>query len=233
LPPLIAIIGCDGSGKSTVSEKLLEWVAGYGPAAVAHLGKQQGNTGRWFASLPQVGGWFGRLIGRKASTVHSSRSENKAPDLLPSLVMHAFTVRRVRRYRRMMALRQRGMIIIADRYSQLDFPGAADGPGMTVGTQGKDFVGWLAQREQTAFEWMTSFRPDLVIRLNVDLDTAFARKPDHARAALTRKLGIIPQLTLNSAKIVEIDAAQPLEDVVAAAKAAATRTMTDHGYRRT
>jgi thymidylate kinase len=152
---------------------------------------------------------------------------------LPALVMHAFTLRRVTRYRRMMALRQRGLIIIADRYPQLDFPGAADGPDMAVGAQGKDFVGWLAQREQTAFEWMTSFRPDLVIRLNVDLDTAFARKPDHSHAALKRKLEIIPQLTLNDATIVEIDAAQPLEDVVAAAKAAATRTLTDHGYKRT
>lgn len=233
LPPLIALIGCDGSGKSTVSEELLAWVAGYGPAAAAHLGKQQGNTGRWFASLPLVGGWFERFISRKASTVHSSRSENKAPDFLPALVMHVFTLRRVRRYRRMMALRKRGLIIIADRYPQLDFPGASDGPDMTVDAQGNDFVGWLAQREQTAFEWMTSYRPDLVIRLNVDLDTAFARKPDHSRAALKRKLEIIPRLTLNGASIVEIDATQPLEEVVAAARAAATRTLTEHGYRRT
>lgn len=77
-------------------------------------------------------------------------------------------------------------------------------------------AGSLAQRELTAFEWMTSFRPDPVIRLNVDLDTAFARKPDHSPAALKRTLEIIPQLPLNGANIVEIDTAQPLEDVVAA-----------------
>jgi thymidylate kinase len=232
LPPLIAIIGCDGSGKSTVSEALLEWVEGYGPAAAAHLGKQQGNAGRWFAGLPLVGGWFERFIGRKASTVHSARSENKAPDFLPALVMYAFTLRRVRRYRRMMRLRERGLIIIADRYPQLDIPSAADGPDMSVAAQGSRFVADLAQREQAAFEWMTSYRPDLVIRLNVDLDTAYARKPDHSREALKRKLKIIPLLTLNGAPLVEIAAAQSLDVVVAAAKAAATSTLVERGYQR-
>jgi thymidylate kinase len=232
LPPLIAIIGCDGSGKTTVSEALLAWVDGYGPAAAAHLGKQQGNTGRWFASLPLVGGWFGRLIGRKVATVHSSRSSNKAPDFLPALVMHAFTLRRVRRFRRMMKLRQQGLIIVADRYPQLDIPGAFDGPDMSVDAQGSRFVNWLAQREQTAFEWMTRYRPDLVIRLNVDLDTAYARKPDHRREALARKIEIVHQFTFNGAPIVEVDAQQPLEKVVADATSAVSQLLVERGYQR-
>lgn len=232
LPPLIAIIGCDGSGKSTVSEELLNWVAGFGPVAAAHLGKQQGNMGRWFAGLPLVGGWFGRFIGKKASTVHKSRDKNKAPDLLPALVMYAFTLRRVRRFRRMMALRNRGLIIIADRYPQLDIPSASDGPDMSVDAQGSRFVRWLAQREQAYFEWMTSYRPDMVIRLNVDLDTAFARKPDHPRETLKRKLEIIPRLTFGGAPIVEIDASQPLEVVTTAAKATVTRILAERGYQR-
>jgi thymidylate kinase len=233
LPPLIAIIGCDGSGKSTVSEGLLEWTRGYGPTAAAHLGKQQGNSGRWFASLPLVGSWFERFIGRKAATVHSSRDKNKAPDFLPALVMHAFTLRRIRRFRRMMKLRHRGMIIIADRFPQLDFPSAFDGPDMSVDAQGSRFVQWLARREQNAFEWMTSYRPDLAIRLNVDLDTALARKPDHRNAALARKIAITPQLTLKGAKFVEIDATLPLEEVLAAAKLAVADALTERGYQRT
>jgi thymidylate kinase len=233
LPPLIAIIGCDGSGKSTVSEELLVWAHGFGPTAAAHLGKQQGNAGRWFATLPVIGGWFEHFIERKTATVHSSRGKNKAPDLLPALVMHAFTLRRIWRFRRMMKLRHKGMIIIADRFPQLDFPSAFDGPDMAVGSEGSRFVQWLAQREQKAFEWMTSYRPDLAIRLNVDLDTACARKPDHRREALERKIAITPRLTLNGAKFVEVDANQPLEQVLAAAKVAMAETLVEHGYQRT
>lgn len=232
LPPLIAIVGCDGSGKSTVSDALLAWLEGFGPVTTVHLGKQQGNMGRWFAGLPLVGGWFGRFIGKKASTVHKSRGKNKAPDFLPGLVMYAFTLRRVRRYRRMMALREQGQIIIADRYPQLDVPSASDGPDMSVDAQGGRLVCWMARRELAYFQWMTSYRPDLVIRLNVDLDTAFSRKPDHPRDTLERKLKVIPRLTFGGAAIVDIDASQSLEKVVAEAKAAATRVLTQRGFQR-
>ncbi len=231
LPPLIAIVGCDGSGKSTVSEELLRWIAGYGPAAAAHLGKQQGNTGRSLSNLPVVGKRLGHFIERKASTVRKFQTSNKAPHLVPALVMYAFTLKRVRRFRRMLALRQQGLIIIADRYPQLDFPSAFDGPDMSVTAQGSNFVHSLAQREQVYFEWMTSYRPDLVIRLNVDLDTAHARKPDHRREALARKIEFTPKLTFGGATIAEIDASQPLAAVLTAAKAAVTRTLEESGYK--
>jgi len=51
LAPMMAIIGCDGSGKSTVSEQVLACASEYGAAATAHLGKQSGSVGcavsRW------------------------------------------------------------------------------------------------------------------------------------------------------------------------------------------
>jgi thymidylate kinase len=232
LPPLIAIVGCDGSGKTTVNEHILEWIEGYGPAAAAHLGKQQGNSGRWFAGLPLVGPWFEEFIGSRASKVRKSLTHNKAPDTFPAIVMYAFTLRRVLRYRRMLALRKQGKIVIADRYPQLDIPGASDGPDMDVDAQGNRFVQWLAQREQRDFEWMTSFQPDLVIRLNVDVDTAFQRKPDHPRDTLQRKIAVVPKLTFKGAEIAEIDATQPLDEVLTAVRAAVAQSLSARGYQR-
>jgi len=145
-------------------------------------------------------------------------------------VIFAFSLRRLRRFRRMMAMRRRGMIIVTDRYPQLDLAGAYDGTGLSVDAPGSAFVRWLARREHAMYEWMTSYRPDLVIRLNVDLDTACARKPDHRRELLRDKVAATPLLKFNGAPIVEIDAAQPLADVLAAAKAAVARTLTERGY---
>ncbi len=232
LPPLIAVVGCDGSGKSTVSQALVTLANEYGPTALVHLGKQQGNTGRWFARLPLVGGWFDRLIERKAADVRSSRATDKAPDLLPALVMYAFVLRRVRRFRRMTKLRRQGLIIIADRYPQAEIPGGFDGPDISATDNSSGFVKNLAARERRAFQWMTSHLPDLVIRLNVDLDTAFARKPDHRRESLARKIAIASQLTYNGAPLVEIDATQPLAAVLAEAKTALSRTLHEQGYQR-
>lgn len=230
LSPLIAIIGCDGSGKSTVSEQILEWIRGYGPAATAHLGKQSGNVGRALTRLPIVGGLFGRLIERKVYKVRQFNRENKTPKLLPAFVVVAFTIRRLLRFRRMLAMRKQGLIVVTDRFPQLDFPNAYDGPSLSTTAQGSCFVLWLARQEYKAFQWMTSYRPDLVIRLNVDIDTACARKPDHKRELLTEKIAITPKLKFNGAPIAEIDSTQPLEAVLAETKAAVAKVMEARGY---
>lgn len=67
---------------------------------------------------------------------------------------------------------------------------------------------------------MTSYRPDLVIRLNVDLETAYARKPDHRYESLARKIAAVPQLSYRGAPIVDLDSREPLEQVIAQAKEA-------------
>jgi thymidylate kinase len=230
IAPLIAIIGCDGSGKSTVSEHLLGWIRRYGPAETAHLGKQSGNVGRALAQLPVVGGTIDRFLNRKAKEVQVRVKADMLPGLLPSLVIIAFTVRRWYRFRRMLAMRRRGLIVVTDRYPQLSIPGAYDGPGFPATNRGGAFIRWLARREFAVFQWMTSHRPDLVLRLNVDLDTACARKPDHRRDALRRKLDVTPRLTYNGAPIVDIDTVQPLDAVLREAEQAIARVMAERGY---
>lgn len=231
LAPLIAIIGCDGSGKSTVSKEVLSWVRRYGPAQAAHLGKQSGNVGRAIARWPLIGAWAGRVIVRKTDSTRAQRDDRKNPGLLTALVIIVFVLRRLRRFKRMMAVRRRGLIIVTDRYPQLDIPGASDSTDLSATASSSALVRWLARRERHAYEWMTSFRPDLVIRLNIDLDTACARKPDHRRELLRDKVAVTPLLTFNGAPIVEIDSRQPLVDVLAEAKAAVARTLVERGYR--
>ena len=215
LPPLIAVIGCDGSGKSTVTEALRSWMNERRPTTICHLGKQSGNIGRRLARLP--------LVGRKLDTsIHSKAQKaqtEKGPGLLAALVIYAFSMRRVRRFRRMMRLRRAGSAIIADRFPQLGVPGPMDGLGLANAAP-KGIVGWLARRERRHYEAMVACRPDLVIRLNVSLEVALARKPDHRPSSLARKIADVPKLRFEGAPIVEIDAEQPLDTVLAQAKAA-------------
>jgi hypothetical protein len=130
----------------------------------------------------------------------------------------------------MLALRRQGLIVVTDRYPQVEIPGAYDGPGFPETSRGSWLVVRLARYEHAVFDWMASYRPDLVLRLNVDLDTACARKPDHRREALARKIAVTPLLRYGGAPIVDIDANQPLETVLAQAQAAVARTMAERGY---
>ena len=55
LAPLIAIVGADGSGKTTVSAAVMGFVRRYGQAETAHLGLRSGDLGRAIQRLPLVG----------------------------------------------------------------------------------------------------------------------------------------------------------------------------------
>lgn len=215
LPPLIAVVGCDGSGKSTVTELLGAWLAGFQPTVVCHLGKQSGNIGRALGRLPLFGGRLERSLYKKAKTADTE----KGPGLATAIGIYAFTVRRVRRFRRMMALRRAGHTIVADRFPQIEVPGPMDGPGLGK-ARPSGAIGWLARRERRKFDSMVAHLPDLVLRLNVSLEVAQARKPDHRPASLARKIGDLSRLTFQGAPIVEVDADRPLETVEAQAKAA-------------
>ena len=231
LAPLIAVIGCDGAGKSTVSEASLAWLrSSYGPATAAHLGKQAGNVARVIARLPVVGPRLDHAIQRKVDRTREL-SARRSPGLFAALVISVFSLRSRRRFRRMMALRRQGLIIVTDRYPQLEVPGAYDGPDLSVAASGSAIVRWLARREQAGYEWMTRFRPDLVIRLNVDLQTAHARKPDHRRDLLSVRIAATPRLKFSGAPIVDVDATRPLAEVMSAAKAAAAASLAERGYR--
>lgn len=229
-PPLIAVIGSDGSGKSTVCEYLIEYVRRYGPASRIHLGKQSGNVGRAAIKLPVLGHSVERLIKSNKNKIKSSDS---LPDVLPALVIISFVLRRVLRFRHMLACRKRGLIVLTDRFPQIQIPNAYDGPVFPSCQKGHRFVKWLAKRERAAFQWMAGHKPDLVIKLIVDLEVASARKPDHQRTSLAKKIAVTPLLKFEGAQIVEIDANKPLEEVISLAKKAVSAFMESYGYRHT
>ena len=212
LAPLIAIVGTDGSGKTTLSAAVMDLVRNYGPADTAHLGLKSGDIGRAIQRLPIIGNAIDRLISGKASRARDTR--DKIPDPVTALVIFCFSLFRLRRFKRMMLKRRAGYIIVTDRYPQIDVPGFYDGPGLSAARATDRLTRWLAQHEYRHYAWMASFRPDLVIRLNVDLETAFARKPDHRRESLRQKVEVTPRLTFGGALIVDFDSKEPLETLV-------------------
>lgn len=225
LPPLISVIGSDGSGKSTVCEHLITCIEKYGPAAMVHLGKQAGNVERVVIKFP----FMGRFLKKKIDS-NKIKVDKSAPGPLAASVIMVFVMRRLLRFRRMLALRQQGKIILSDRFPQVEIPSAFDGPTLPENITGNRFVKWIAQREWSIFHWMAEQKPDLVIKLNVDLDVAFARKPDHSRNSLAKKVAIVPLLTFPGSEVVSIDANLPLEEVLVTAEAAVNKFMESRGY---
>lgn len=220
---LIAVVGCDGSGKSTLSADLYEQLHHERAVELCYLGLGSGALGERIKGWPFVGRQIERALSKKAKQTRT-RGE-KIPGLVTALVVYWFSLTRLRRFRAMLKLRRAGVTVITDRYPQTEIAGFYDGPGLSAATAGGWAVAALARQERRIYDWMASVRPDVVIRLNVDADTAHARKPDHGYELLRQKVEATSQLRFGGAPIVDLDSNDPYPVVRAAVARIVGRTL--------
>jgi ABC-type dipeptide/oligopeptide/nickel transport system ATPase component len=208
---VIAIVGCDGSGKSTLTASLVNELAARMPTEHIYLGQSSGRIGEWISQLPVIGAPCGRYLRSKAAHVHEKPST--PPGNITALVIYLLSCWRAYKFRKMLCKSQQGFLLITDRYPQVEVPGFRfDGPQLAKTTGGNGWIKMLRQRELKLYQWMASYLPVLLIRLGIDEQTAFARKPDHQLAALQEKIACTP-----GAKSMIINAIIKRDDIIAPA----------------
>jgi thymidylate kinase len=213
LAACVALVGCDGSGKSTLARDLVALLDTQAPTRSMYLGLGTGDLGRRIGQVPLVGAFVEHYLTGKAKKAHDGR-DKRLPGLVTALAMYAFSLARLRRFRKVLDYRGFGVQVITDRYPQAEVPGSFDGPGLSWMRKGSALVQRLAARERRLYANMAACRPTLVIRLNVDADTALARKADHRRDLLEKKLAVVPALRFGGAQIVDVDATRPYDEVL-------------------
>ena len=214
-PPVrvIAIAGCDGSGKSTLTQSLFNRLSAELPVEMIYLGQSSGRIGEWICSLPLIGRTFGHYLLKKADTVNEHPT--RPPGAVTALVIYLLSCWRCWKFRKMLNKSQAGRLMITDRYPQVEVAGFRfDGPQLAKTTGGSWWVQYLRKHEQRLYAWMASYPPMLLIRLDIDAETAHARKPDHKLSALREKVAVIPGLTFNGAKILDLDGRVPADKII-------------------
>ena len=224
--PIIALVGSDGSGKTTVGSHLYQWISKYAPIQFCHLGKQTGGWGRAIARLPGIGRSIDNRIAQKASQTRNK----KGAGFFTALIIFMLSMRRFIRFRKMQKLHNKGYIILADRYPQAVIPGPMDGPNLVARSPNNIFVKFLTRCEQKIYTRMAQFQPDLVLRLNVDLPTALLRKPDHRPESLKQKIHDVSRLSFNGAPVVDIDTTLPLDTVLKISQKHIALLLSSYGY---
>lgn len=227
LSRVIAIIGSDGSGKSTLSQDLLahfQSLQQQQNVELIYLGQSSGNIAIWIKSIPFIGGVFGRFLEKKAARSHEKKES--PPDNATVIVIYLLSLWRAHKFRRMLSLSKQGNVVLTDRYPQAQILGFHfDGPGLTADHASSLLGKKLAAREYRLYQWMASHRPSLVIRLNIDAETAHARKPDHKLSSLRAKTEAIPKLHFNGAKILDLSSLDPYQLVLENAKRASEQVL--------
>jgi len=216
LPYVIAVIGCDGSGKSTLSADLLAELGKENPIELIYLGQSSGRIAEWIGDLPLIGSRFQHyLVAKAAKTDEKKKSE---PEGLIALVIYLLSKWRLFKFKKMLKLNDQKVLVLTDRYPQAEVNGFnVDGTGLNSSLSTTWFSKKLADREQKMYQLMANHVPALVIRLNIDAATAHSRKPDHKMARLEAKIAVIPNLAFNGATILDLDSREPYDTMLKSA----------------
>ena len=222
LAPLIAVVGSDGSGKSTLSADLLAHIQQTRSAESGYLGLGSGEQGRRIGRWPIIGPPLHRFLDGIADRLR------EPGEPIPGVIAARYALNKSKKRRakfdQLIEQRRAGKVIVTDRYPQIEVPGLHDGP-ILAGRATSARLAAMQAEERALYAEMAAYRPTLVIRLHVDVDTVMARKPDHDRALITRKVETVPSLAFNGAPIVDIDATIPYDQELELAKAAVDRAL--------
>lgn len=210
---LVALVGCDGSGKSTLTSQLLDQLKDHGTAARIYLGQGSGDLGRRIGKLPLIGKPLHQLLLKKAAANHSK--DQKIPGLVPALGALIFSTLRYRKFKQIEGLLKQYDFVLTDRYPQAELKGQFDGPSLVPTEDTCFLLKKISNLEAGLYDKMAQKKPDIIFRLIVTPELAHSRKPDHDLATLVRKCDIASKLHYNHSEIKEIDASGTLEDIKA------------------
>jgi PST family polysaccharide transporter len=230
---VVVLLGSDGSGKSTLARTLVAWLGTKLDVLPVYFGSGDGPPAfyRWplllahrllrpalASSRPlQPCDNKGQADPGAADPATFKASLRAAARVLWAL---ALSCEKRAKLRRMIRARNRGMIVVCDRFPQADIPGFNDGPLLAhwhthAWRIGRALAAWEARPYAEA----VLDPPDLVIKLAVSPEVALQRRPEMTLTEIRRRVSAVQSLDFpRSTRVVEVSGDVPLDDVALAGK---------------
>lgn len=214
---VVAVLGVDGSGKSTVVATIREWLGQEVDLVPIYFGTGGGRPSLVLWPFKLMVPLITFFIRTKPKGASHGKISDRGPGLLYSvlLMVWATMVAIEKRIKLSAAHRgaNRGLVVLTDRYPQYEILGFNEGPLMSRLTR---VPRWLRRFEAAAYCLAHRLPPDLVIKLVVTPETSAKREPDMDPGVIRTRIADLPRLVFPGARVVCIDAEQPLSDVIRA-----------------
>lgn len=214
----VAILGPDGSGKSSQVNQVMKWLGWKVDVGYIYFGSGEGPTSLLRRIFTSVAKFF--LRSSRGVNPHANTNEcaKQSKSILKKVyrMIWAFLLLREKSQRliKLTRARNKGIVMVCDRYPQNQFQGVSDGPLLSEWLQGSGIWRKVAGYEKRAFEKFATQLPDIVIKLKVSHSTALSRKSDTPNEQLTKKVEVLENIQFPSqCHVYEVDADQSLSTV--------------------
>ena len=217
---VVAFLGVDGSGKSTATAAMRAWLGAEVDVMPIYFGTGDGRPSLLLLPLKLMVPLFTRVLRRKPRGSSHGPVSARAPGPLYSALLAIWaTVLAVEKRGKLRAAHRgarRGLVVIADRYPQDENAGYNDGPLLP---RLAGVPAWLRRFEARSYALARRLPPDLVVKLEAPPETLALREPNMDRGVIRERVDALRRLRFPGARVVRVDAAQPLDDVLRAVKA--------------
>ena len=217
---VIALLGVDGSGKTTAMTTMRAWLGAEIDVMPIYFGTGEGRPSLILLPLKLLVPLASRFIKTKPKGSSHGNVSDKKPGALYTLLLTLWAVvLAIEKQQKLKAAHRgasRGLLVIADRYPQNENLDYNDGPLLAR----LDLVPqWARRFESKAYARARQLPPDLVIKLVATPETAFRREPTMRQDLVRARIAAVGRLTFPGARVVVIDAEQPLAEEMRAIKA--------------
>lgn len=209
---VVAILGCDGAGKSTTISYLTKEFGKKIDIKNSYLGSGDGSSSiiRYPMRVvaKRVGGkGVGSSLTLEADNINEKTLALKATAYNFAKAVWAITlaVEKKKKLKDITRARNNGILVVTDRYPQVEVKGYNDGPLLSKFLESKfKILQKISHWESSIYNSAYQNPPDLVIKLMVPTDIAIMRKPEMTFREIENKKAAVKKINL-SKNTVEVD----------------------------
>ena len=208
---VVALVGPDGVGKSTQSERLREIFGRKFRSTTVYLGSNDGSWMRFRGKLRLARTPHSKVAAAVTEPAPSDKNRNKGErgtfhSVGSAIWRLAVAGNRYLGMRRALRLAKSGTFVITDRWPQNIEEGILDGPSAAPASRYRLAL-MLWQLEKRLYRAMAGFAPDFTIHLECDYASSHARKPgDIDPADFDRRIALMRLMRERDCNIAVIDA---------------------------
>lgn len=199
---MIAFVGQDGAGKSTISKDVYDWLAWKTDVKRFYLG-----SGDHYKSFSKV--VVNKLSNSDNYILKAIRGIAAIWDMKNLAKKTYSTLCEAKEFSNL------GGVSLFDRYPQIQFAGINDGPKIRKALEGKKlpllvkkYAEYNANLEEKYLKYSTEIKPDLVFKLILPIEESMRRKPEESIEIISKKNNIINALEFPDAEVFIVDATQ-------------------------
>lgn len=206
---VVVFLGCDGAGKSTtlsyVSKEFMKKIDVY----QSYMGSGDGSSSiirkpMKFIAKRVAGKGIGRAINKEVSSGRGRSLKSRLYLLVKIIWAITLAVEKRDKLKQITRARNKGMLVLVDRYPQIETMGYSDGPLLSRYCSGNAVMRRLSKWEYTIYKSGYKNPPDLVIKLTVPTQVALQRKPEMSAQEIEDKKKAVSVTNLRT-KETEID----------------------------